>query len=168
MKVIRILPLLLILILPGCESAGSLQQQQLDKAEAARKSAEEHQQTLRDIRESANIGERTPEEEENVREKMEIYVKALVESVRKLDDNTSPADVIARAAVSENIGALRAQRRAQFAHIARHSSLAAEKVREGMARIPTQSDINEATSVVLRVRKSSAPSAGGSDALSSE
>lgn len=142
------------LILAGCETAGSLQQKQLVKDELAKKSAEEHQQRLRDIRESANVGEATPEETADAEAKAGVYYAGLIESVRLLDDNTSPANVIARAAVGDNIETLRIWKTAQLARFIRHSDLAAQKATEVLKAIPSDAHINEATSIVLRVRKS--------------
>ena len=76
-----------------------------------------------------------------------------MKSIKELDDGISPADSIAKAAVSENIDELRSWKRAQMAHLARPSEWTKQRVEQSIIGLPSKGLLDEATSIVLRHRK---------------
>jgi hypothetical protein len=81
------------------------------------------------------------------------YLLALRKSIQSLDDNRSSADVIARAAVEENIELLRERDRKLMESISKYSPTAAIQVAEYLRKIPTEDHISVATYMVLKLRK---------------
>ncbi len=81
------------------------------------------------------------------------YFDALRLTIAEIDDGTSPADVIARAAVARHVSLLRAATRAQVAHISQSSALANQWSEEIIATLPRQEEISGATYLVLQSRK---------------
>ena len=114
---------------------------------------QEYQRSLQNITDQYTPKDPTPQDLSLTKERSNIYCRGLIKSIRELDDGISPADAIAKAAVSENIDELRSWKRAQTAHLARPSTWTKQRVEQLILSLPRQANLDEATSVVLRHRK---------------
>jgi len=109
--------------------------------------------------ESPNSGEwgeipaKTPKEEAVARKKAIAYYRAVAASISNLDDGASPASMIARVAVRENAGLLRDWKRSDLANLLRMKGSTPSMMDSTLVRLPAQSHIDEATGMVLRMRK---------------
>lgn len=104
------------------------------------------------IHERYAVKDPTPEDVALTKERYVIYYNGLIRSIRMIDDGISPADSIARAAVNENLEHLRSWKRADTAHFARPSEETAQMVERALNDLPTRHFIDDATSLVLRIR----------------
>jgi hypothetical protein len=114
---------------------------------------ENHQRALKNITDQYTPKDPTPQDLALTKERSIIYYRGLIKSIKELDDGISPADAIAKAAVSENIDELRSWKRAQMAHLARPSEWTRQRVKQGILSLPSKGLLDEATSIVLRHRK---------------
>lgn len=141
----------------SCVSQRHLEEERLErerqlKIESDRRS-EEHQRTLKNITNQYTPKDPTQQDIALTKERSLIYYRGLVKSIKELDDGISPADAIAKAAVSENIDELRSWKRAQMAHLARPSEWTKQRVEQSIISLPSKGLLDEATSIVLRYRK---------------
>jgi len=119
--------------------------------------APNYQAELEKARDSWTIKEPTAEEKAITQQKLIAYYAGLTQSIKALDDGTSPADVVAKAAVSENAKKLRTWKAAELANVARTNDYGAQQVAASLNTLPSPGLLNEATSLVLRNRKGALP-----------
>ena len=145
--------LLCCLAFPSC--ASQVDQQLLDEAQrnGAALRSRAHLEHLESIRKAGEIQPQTKEEAMDEKIKMVAYYDKLVKSIRDLDDGTSPANVIGRAAVAENVSALKTFKTASVAHLRRSAPAHSARVDEVIESLPRPSQIDDATTMVLRHRK---------------
>ena len=144
-------------ILTSCVSQSQLDQERLERENRRQEESDrrlaEHKKSLQKIKDQYTPKDPTPQDLTLAKEKSLLYYRGLVASIKELDDGISPADAIAKAAVSENIKKLRSWKRAQMAHLARPSEWTAQQVERSIVRLPSKGLLDEATSIVLRHRK---------------
>ena len=119
--------------------------------------APNYQAELEKAREHWTTKEPTAEEKAITQQKLIAYYAGLTQSIKALDDGTSPADVVAKAAVSENAKKLREWKAAELANVARTNDYEAQQVAASLNTLPSPGLLNEATSLVLRNRKGALP-----------
>lgn len=107
------------------------------------------------LQELTTVNEQTAEEKAAAALAAREYFTALVATIKELDDFTTSADVIARAAVNKNRALLLKKSRAQLAHFKRSNWFVAQTTEEYLASLPKQVDFDNAVEAVLRLRKSS-------------
>lgn len=117
----------------------------------------DHQEQFQKIKEYWTIKDPTPEDKALEETKMLAYYTGLVRSIKSLDDSSTAADVVAKAAISENIKELREWKGAQLANVARTNEYGARKVDQALNQLPSEGLLNEATSLVLRNRAGNLP-----------
>jgi hypothetical protein len=143
----------------SCASQSRLEEERLERErqrkEESDRRLESHQRALKNITNQYTPKDPTPQDLALTKERSVIYYRGLIKSIRELDDGISPADAIAKAAVSENIDELRSWKRAQMAHLARPSEWTRQRVEQGILSLPSKGLLDEATSIVLRHRKGS-------------
>ena len=150
---ILILSIASVAVLPSCVSPQQQQQEaRLQRERDEKQRSKEHQESLKRIRDQFTPKDPTPEDEALTKQRSNAYYTGLIASIRSLDDGVTPADAVARAAVSENISLMRAWKRAQMANLARPSAWAAEKIESAINSLPSKGLLDEATSIVLRHR----------------
>ena len=157
----RIYQLLCILvysaIITSCVSQAQLDQERLEREKKRKEESDrrlaEHKKSLQRIKDQYTPKDPTPQDLALSKEKSLVYYRGLVASIKELDDGISPADAIAKAAVSENIKELRSWKRAQMAHLARPSEWTTQRVEKSIISLPSKGLLDEATSIVLRHRK---------------
>jgi len=120
-------------------------------------------QTLREIQEKYTAKELTAEEKADVKEKSQAYYEGMVRSIVSLDDKTTDAETIGRAAISANIDKLRAWKRAQMQNLSRISEVTRLQVESGVIGLPSPAQIDEASMMVLTLRKKKARSTRSPD-----
>jgi len=81
------------------------------------------------------------------------YFDALLKTIIEIDDGNTSPEVIAKVAVGKNIELLRKMDEAKTVHISESSYLAKKSVKKMIYNLPSSSDINLATYMVLSVRK---------------
>jgi hypothetical protein len=81
------------------------------------------------------------------------YYMGLIASIRSLDDGISPAESIARAAISQNIQRMRDWKRAQMADILREFPGSGLQIEQAIFELPSRIHIDEAMAAVLTLRK---------------
>jgi hypothetical protein len=82
------------------------------------------------------------------------YYDGVAASASSLDDGTSSADVIARAAIAENMTNLQEFRRTKVSHIYNQASPITRTKIDGMIYgPPSENDVAQATNIVLMHRK---------------
>lgn len=114
----------------------------------------------KEIEEALDRAEPTAEEKALSSSIGREYFLALRATIEELDDSTSSAEIVARAAVNRHLPLLRKKFFAQVSHIARSSDFAEQQAQESALRIPSRSDIDVAVEMVLRLRKQRLDPAG--------
>jgi hypothetical protein len=155
-RAILIFSFAFLTVLPSCVSSKQQEEARLQRERYDKEWSEkliEHQERLQRMRDEWTPKDPTPEDEALTEQRCTAYYRGLVASIRSLDDGVTSADVVARAAVNENIDLLRAWKRAQMANLARPSARAAESVESSINSLPSKGLLDDATSVVLRVRR---------------
>lgn len=95
----------------------------------------------------------TPEEKALSDQLSKEYYTGLVASIQSLDDGISPAESIARAAISQNIQLMKDWKRAQMANILREFPGSGLKIENAISELPSRGHIDEAMAAVLMLRK---------------
>jgi hypothetical protein len=95
----------------------------------------------------------TPEEKALSDQLSKEYYTGLVASIQSLDDGISPAESIARAAISQNIQLMKDWKRAQMAGILREFPGSGLKIENAISELPSRGHIDEAMAAVLTLRK---------------
>ena len=139
--------------LAGCTTVSNEQRQKEYEEQSARR-LEERKVQLKQIKDQYIPKDSTAEDLALAKKLSGEYYSGLIKSISAIDDGISPADSVARAAVSENIDLMRSWKRAQMAHLARPSAWTAQEVEKAIVNLPSKGLIDEATSIVLRMRKS--------------
>ena len=119
--------------------------------------AADYEAQLQKTKDYWTIKEPSPEEKAITETKMVAYYSGLVRSIKALDDGSSAADVIAKAAVSDNIRQLREWKEAQVANVTRTNEYGARTAEQMLNELPSEGILNEATSLVLRHRRGNLP-----------
>jgi len=107
---------------------------------------------IRSLEKSLKSTESTPADKADADQKAQIYYDGLIASVAKLDDGTSDAATVGKAAVSQNISKLREWKKAQLIHWWRNPAFR-DKVESSLLDLPNTAQWDEATSAVLEVRQ---------------
>lgn len=139
-------------MLMGCATRVSEEQRKREYEERSAQQLASHKAELKRIEEQYTPKDPTPEDLALTKERSLKYYSGLVRSIKAIDDGVTPADSVARAAVSENIDLLRSWKRAQMAHLARLSEWTAQEVETAINGLPSKGLLDEATSIVLRKR----------------
>jgi hypothetical protein len=107
---------------------------------------------LRTLEEYNSPTKKTAEDDAEAHRLGKIYTDGVMQSIITLDDGTSDAVTVARAAISENREALILWKRALMIHWYRKPHFRAQ-IDSKLMREPTENQINEAVSMVLQIRK---------------